>query len=240
MHRDDSTDDPTRSPDEPATPAEKAQAASFAKLIDQLVAGDDLPPAMASDDRALIEVAAIVRAGVRDVELETARRERLIEQALAQAGKKLAQADLRALPAEGGGSHGAPGTTAQVSASMPPAGHGSGEPPGEPAGAPGLASDPVDLDAYRRKRLTRIIPWAIATAAAAAALFMMLRQPALPTRATPEAEPRVSVVHRSRPADALIGQIPRERADWASERLDIIYADRLAGYRNLRLQGGKQ
>jgi len=43
---------------------------------------------------------------------------------------------------------------------------------------------------------------------------------------------------RSRPADRLVGPIPRARADAASERLDAIFADRSAGYRSRLLRRG--
>lgn len=224
MPRDDNRDDLPRSPDEPASPAESAQAASFATLIDQLVADGRLPPAMTSDERALVDVAAMVRASVRDVDLEPARRDVLIDEALATAR---AQADRPA------GEDASPGG--------PAAGHSAGDSAGDPHGdpdAPGGA-DVIDLGA-RRRRLRSLVPWTIATAAAAAALVLALERPAPQHTAVlhPQAEPDVSEVHRSRPADALIGRIPRDRADRASDRLDIIYADRLAGYRDLRLRGG--
>ncbi|MDQ3371012.1 MAG: hypothetical protein M3680_36805, partial [Myxococcota bacterium] len=46
----------------------------------------------------------------------------------------------------------------------------------------------------------------------------------------------------SRPADPLIGPIPRDEAGNASARIDYIFADRLDGYRQRRLEtkrGGK-
>jgi hypothetical protein len=89
----------------------------------------------------------------------------------------------------------------------------------------------------------RWVPWAIATTttlvAAAALLLLWLRQP---EPALPNTEVLVEVpVHwKPRPADSLIGPISRDRAGDASTRIDMIYADRLDGYRERKLARGRK
>ena len=104
----------------------------------------------------------------------------------------------------------------------------------------GSAQTP-DLAAYRRKRLSTIVPWTVAAAAAAAALSLALVRPAPPTDRLRVADtrpiPALPIEQRSRPADPLVGQIPRERVGGARERIDMIYADRMAGFRDRRLRG---
>jgi hypothetical protein len=238
MPGDDTMNDLPRSPDDPTSPAETAQAESFARLVDELVAGGSLPPAMASDERALVEVAAIMRVCVgdpRDVELDASRRDALIEQALLQAldqGRDQHRGERSEVESDER-EHGAVRSGAQEGFSDSDAGrpeHGPGDGPG----------DVIDLGARRRGRLGTIIPWALTAVAAAAALFLALQRPAPEHTASLPEPASLSEIHRSRPADALIGQIPRDRAERASDRLDVIYADRMAGYRDLRLRGGHQ
>jgi hypothetical protein len=233
MPGDENMNDLPRSPDDPASPAEAAQAESFARLVDQLMTGDSLPPAMASDERTLVEVAAIMRACVsdpRDVELDVSRRDALIDQALLQALEQGRGVRTEAERDEDAAADAAAGRSGELPQASPadPDGH-------RPEDAP---DDVSDLGARRRARLGKVIPWAFTAVAAAAALFFALQRPA-PERTASLPEPAsLSEVHRSRPADALIGQIPRDRAERASDRLDVIYADRMAGYRDLHLRGG--
>jgi hypothetical protein len=242
MPGDDNINELPRSPDDPASPAETAQAESFARLIDQLMVDDSLPPAMASDERALVEVAAIMRACVRDadqVELSASRTQALIDKALLQAlehGSDQGSSHQTDDNGEDGdeGAAWAGGVLQDGSVDVPA--RSPGKPHQQAGDVP--AGDVIDLGARRRRRLGTILPWAITAAAAAAALFLALQRPA-PERTASLPEPEaLSEVHRSRPADALIGQIPRDRAERASDRLDMIYADRMAGYRDLRLRGG--
>jgi hypothetical protein len=91
-----------------------------------------------------------------------------------------------------------------------------------------------------RARARRWAPWTIAAATslvAAAAVVLWLRAPR--TVEAPTAGVDVPASWRSRPADPLIGAISRERAGDASTRIDTIFADRLDGYRERRLRGGK-
>jgi hypothetical protein len=109
---------------------------------------------------------------------------------------------------------------------------------GRPASVPPMAAAPVDAVAARRGRLRRAAPWAVAalstTAAAAAAVLLWVGRPA---PAAPLAAPELPLIPRWRPADAVVGRIPRERAGDAAARIDAIYADRLTGYRERTLGG---
>jgi hypothetical protein len=96
-----------------------------------------------------------------------------------------------------------------------------------------------------RARARRWAPWAVAattTLVAAAAVLLWLRAPAkvAAVPATAAASVSVPTTWKSRPADPLIGVIARERAGDASTRIDTIFADRLDGYRERRLQGGER
>lgn len=179
-----------RIPDPDAEPsaAELAHAKTFANLVDKSFAGRP-PAAMSTDDRALLEVATVIRAGSGIVELSSAKQRSLVEEALRQA--------------VGGG--------LGVSSSLP-------------------------ITRMRAKRA----PWIVAAAAmlvAAAALLLWLRAPR--QVATTMRAPAVPETWKSRPADALVGPIRREHAGDASARLDAIFADRLDGFRERRLRGGK-
>jgi hypothetical protein len=88
-----------------------------------------------------------------------------------------------------------------------------------------------------RGRWSRRAPWMVAGTttliAAAAVLAMWLAPPPAPVVVTaPESVPET---WRSRPADALVGEIRREAAGDAAARLDSIYSDRLDGYRDATL-----
>ncbi|HTJ41105.1 MAG TPA: hypothetical protein VL463_03390 [Kofleriaceae bacterium] len=80
-------DDDIPGPDDEPTAAEKARARSFGDLVDRAVAGR-APAAMSPDDRALIEVATVIRGAAGKVELEASRASNLIEAALAAAVDK--------------------------------------------------------------------------------------------------------------------------------------------------------
>jgi hypothetical protein len=80
-------------PEAEPTPAELAHARRFAELVDKTLA-DRTPPAMSADDRALLEVATVIRAARGRLELAPARQRAVVEDALRQA--------IGATPAPGG------------------------------------------------------------------------------------------------------------------------------------------
>lgn len=82
---DDMLSGPVPAPDADATPSERAHASTFADLVDKSLTGRRMPPAMSADDRALLEVATVIRAASGNVELAAAKRRSLVEDALRQA-----------------------------------------------------------------------------------------------------------------------------------------------------------
>lgn len=72
-------------PDAEPTAAERAHAKAFADLVDKTIASGRMPPAMSSDDRALLEVATVIRATSGALELPAAKQRSLVEDALRQA-----------------------------------------------------------------------------------------------------------------------------------------------------------
>jgi len=191
-HDDDILTGPVPDPDAEPTAAERAHAKTFADLVDKTLAGRT-PPAMSADDRALLEVATVIRATSGGLELPVTRQRALVEDVLRQAV--------------------------------------GGTPANSMSGVTPLA---------RARR--RWLPWSIAattTAIAAAAILMLWLRPPHRERIT---SVEVPTSWRSRPADAQIGPIARERAADASARIDDIFADRLEGYRERRMErrGGKR
>ena len=226
IDRPDRPDRPGGGDDEgPVTPAEQAHAEAFGRLVDGLLHGEPLPPAMDSDDRALLEVATVVVASSRPVELDGERVKRLVDQALegAMIGRGAGDRAARttSLPA-------APAAVFQ---------------PGGPHGdlAEHSATD-LRVPRRRRDRAARALPWAVASLAAAAAIVLFVMR--APQRVgEPQAETagpdwatapmRLGTVHRSRPSDPLFGVIAREQSGQARERIDVLFADRMDGYRDL-------
>lgn len=207
--------------DGPVSPAEQARAEAFGRLVDGLVAGDPLPPAMDSDDRALLEAATVVMASSRVIEPAPERTRRLVDQALEAAILRRT---------------GTPGDSSERT-------------PLPVTLAPG-AEDPnersvTDMTTRRRRRgdqLARVLPWAVASLAAAAAIVLFIARPPQKDRTrdetaevapAPVREVPLDVSNTSRPADPLVGRIAKADRARASDRIDLIYADRLAGYRDL-------
>lgn len=83
-HDDDPLTGAVPDPETAATPAELAHARRFSELVDKTLAGRT-PPAMSADDRALLEVATVIRATRGNVELAGDRQHAIIESALRQA-----------------------------------------------------------------------------------------------------------------------------------------------------------
>ncbi len=235
---------------------ERARAAAFGELVESLVSGQGLPPAMTADERALIETAAIVRAASRDIEPAPERVSALIDDVLGAAA-----AEPKALGARAS-EEAAPSPVRLAAA---PALRGDDEVaatdagPGEraedaPEAEPGPSDSAIiSLDERRRGRFLRVLPWSVTVASVAAALVLVFwqgqRGELIPGGGLSSTEERAAGaaglatalqdVHHSRPSDVLIGEIARPRAAAARARIDMIYADRLSGYRDLRLRGGR-
>ena len=71
-------------PETEPTPAERAHARRFAELVDKTLSGRT-PPAMSADDRALLEVATVLRATRGNLELAPTQQRAAVEDALHQA-----------------------------------------------------------------------------------------------------------------------------------------------------------
>ena len=217
----------------PVTPAEQARAEAFGRWLDGLAAGEPLPPAMDSDDRAMLETATMVLASSHAVELGPERTRRLVDQALENAvlGRRPSEPGIVAEVGAGG----------RVAALRP-------EPAADRAPAPRhdgddrSAQSATDLVRARRRRADRVLrnlPWAVASLAAAAAVVLFISrpiEPVAPQARVVERPLRLGVANTSRPADPLIGIIARPDAGRASERLDVLFADRMDGYRDLTLR----
>ena len=215
-------DDIDRDDDGPVTPGEQARAEAFGRLVDGLIAGDALPPAMDSDDRALVEAATVVMASSRAIEPAPERTRRLVDQALEAA----------ILRRSGGA----------------PEADDSGEHRADSPAPPVPLEDPnersvTDVTTRRRRRsdqIARVLPWAVASLAAAAAIVLFVVRPPDKERTgdqtaevVPVVEVPLDVTNTSRPADPLVGRIGKAERGKASERIDLLYADRMAGYRDL-------
>jgi hypothetical protein len=75
---------PVPDPDAEPTAAERAHAKTFAELVDKTLSGRT-PPAMSADDRALLEVATVIRATSGGLPLLPGKQRDLIEDVLRQA-----------------------------------------------------------------------------------------------------------------------------------------------------------
>jgi hypothetical protein len=205
--KDDRNKEDTWPPGDAVTAAERTRAEGFARLVEGLLAGEPMPPAMDSDDRALLEAATMVVASTQDVGLSAERSRALVDEAI-----EGALTGSRRLGTE----------TPEDSEA------GAGEPE---------ETDIINLGRRRSDRLVRTLPWVVATVAAAAAILLFITRPKDLGEPARQAAAELDPAHFSRPADPLIGRIPRQKADQASSRLDAINADRLAGYRDLQLAG---
>jgi len=70
--------------DADATASERAHAKTFAELVDKTLSGR-APAAMSADDRALLEVATVIRAASGTVQLTPGKQRSIVEDALRQA-----------------------------------------------------------------------------------------------------------------------------------------------------------
>ncbi|MDX2087210.1 MAG: hypothetical protein SFX73_05145 [Kofleriaceae bacterium] len=83
-HDDDILTGPVPAPDAEATVSERAHAKTFADIVDKALVGR-APAAMSADDRALLEVATVIRAAHGAVELSAQKQRSIVEDALRQA-----------------------------------------------------------------------------------------------------------------------------------------------------------
>lgn len=85
-------------PDAEPSASERAHAKTFADLVDKTLTGRT-PPAMSAEDRALVEVATVIRATSGNIELSASKRRSIVEDALRQAvGGSGAQASGSVVP----------------------------------------------------------------------------------------------------------------------------------------------
>ena len=75
---------PVPAPDAAPSASERAHAKTFGELVDKTLTGRT-PPAMSADDRALLEVATVIRAASGNVELSAGKRRSIVEDSLRQA-----------------------------------------------------------------------------------------------------------------------------------------------------------
>jgi hypothetical protein len=75
---------PVPEPEVEASTSERMRARTFGELVDKTLTGRT-PAAMSADDRALLEVATVIRAASGNVELAAAKRRSIVEDALRQA-----------------------------------------------------------------------------------------------------------------------------------------------------------
>jgi hypothetical protein len=75
---------PVPEPLDEASPSERARAKTFADIVDKAITGR-APAAMSADDRALLEVATVIRAANGHAELTATRQRSIVEDALRQA-----------------------------------------------------------------------------------------------------------------------------------------------------------
>lgn len=75
---------PVPAPDADASSAERAHARTFADIVDKALAGRP-PVAMSADDRALLEVATVIRAAHGALPLSASKQRSIVEEALHQA-----------------------------------------------------------------------------------------------------------------------------------------------------------
>lgn len=83
-HDDDMLTAPVPEPLDEASPSERARAKTFADIVDKAISGR-APAAMSADDRALLEVATVIRAANGQAELSAAKQRSIVEDALRQA-----------------------------------------------------------------------------------------------------------------------------------------------------------
>lgn len=83
-HDDEQLDAPVPEPLDEASPSERVRAKAFADIVDKAITGR-APAVMSADDRALLEVATVIRAASGQAELPAQKQRSIVEDALRQA-----------------------------------------------------------------------------------------------------------------------------------------------------------
>jgi hypothetical protein len=208
MHDDDALTGSVPDPDTEPTPAELAHARRFAELVDKTLAGRT-PPAMSTDDRALLEVATVIRATRGGLELAAERRTAVVEDALRQAIGDGPAAGRSVASISDSHSHSQSQARTRVRRWAP----------WVVAGGSALVAAAAVVALWLRPG-----DGAVSTSSPTGRADVPAGVPA-----------GVPIEWRSRSADALIGPIAAERAGDASARVDAIFADRLDGFRARQL-----
>jgi len=196
-------------PEAPADASEQLRAERLGDHVTTLVADERLPPAMDPDDRMLLDVASMIRAGMGEVSLREERARELTTEALARAtepGGERAAADHA--------------TIDQVTASK-------------------SNNDELGAQRQRRSSRRWVPWTVAVVASAAALMLWYTRPArdnSQLAQIAPTQQQVLPAIERSRPADPQIGAIPRAEAGAAATRLDAIYANRMSGYRSLRFK----
>jgi hypothetical protein len=84
MKNDDESQNAVPEPLDEASPSERARAKAFADIVDKAISGR-APAVMSADDRALLEVATVIRAASGQAELAAQKQRSIVEDALRQA-----------------------------------------------------------------------------------------------------------------------------------------------------------
>lgn len=213
-------DTAAEAPDAPASDEERRGAARLAALLDgdaaALVATGEQDAALAD----VAEAALMIRASHQHTPLEAARREAMLDELLGDASNSATNDVSRAAVAE---VDGAPSARTVARSAQPEA---------------------TDLDAARARRASRMRR--VAPLLALAASLLLIVGVVLTMQRDNEAPRHVATTSLrhgsfhvrvlSRPSDDLLGRpIDRDKRAAASSRLDRVFADRLAGYRQLQL-----
>ena len=200
---------------------EQARAASLARLIDRLSAGEPPPPAMPAEERLLLDTAAMIRAAHVAQPLQPRQVNAIVADALAEPGE---------LPRRVSRLIQFPGARQGGEATQGAAG-------AEPAGRASVSG--IDLRP-RSARIKVAVGGLVLAMAAALALWLWSgrRGPGGAGGGGGVAAAGLPSKLVSRSAGPLLGgPIASVEAAEARARLDLVYADRMNGYRELVFRG---
>jgi len=215
------------------TAEELARAASLARLVDRMSAGEPPPPAMPAEDRLLLDAAAMIHAAHQPRPLSARKVNEVVAAALAQPDAEPRRISRRAGPAlipfPAGARREAATTTALGDS--------------DAAAAPERSSaSGIDLRP-RSTRLRVMVGTVVLAMAAALALWVWsARQNRLgtgrPGGAGLATGGGLGQKLRSRSAGSLLGgPIASAESGNARARMDLVFADRLSGYREVVFRG---